>query len=336
MRKMIISNEILYSILAVIATLVIAFVVGTIIPGFERKYVHARIQQRIGPTVTSLGLMAPIKFFFKENIKPNSTVPGLYKSLPIICFIAIFLILLFLIPQTYAIGALASVIAIIGFLKVEEISYVLMGALSKSIMSLPMPFPDLVKGGIHLDGPRSFIEDISSKRAFRLIAFGSFPLYLSLFVPVSIVGSVYFKDIVNYQLIHGPILFSTAGVLGFIVFFIGYMILMNEYPFAILKTKADVIEGPYMEYASKYRSVIYLTRGFLIFTISMIFSVLFIGLPPDIFSWKILINIAIAFIFPLIMGIVSAFSPIFTNKQFYPVILATSLLGVLAIILGLL
>ncbi|MDR2623879.1 MAG: NADH-quinone oxidoreductase subunit H [Methanobrevibacter sp.] len=329
-------TEILYPVLAVISTLVIAFIIGTMIPGLERKYIHARIQQRIGPSVISPGIMAPIKFFFKENVSPNSTVPRLYKSLPIICFIAIFFILLFLIPQTYQMGVFASVISIIGFLKIEEFCYVLMGSLSKSIMSLPMPFPDLVKGAVHLNGERSFIEDVSSSRALRLIAFGSFPFYLSLFVPVSLVGSVYFKDIVDYQLSHGPILFSVPGILGFIVFFIGYMILMNEYPFAILKTKADVIEGPYMEYASKYRGVIYLTRGFLIFTLSTLFSVLFVGLPPNIFSWNILINIAIAFIFTLIMGIVSAFSPVFTNKQFYPAVVATSILGVLAIILSLL
>jgi energy-converting hydrogenase B subunit O len=329
-------TEILYPILAILLTIIIAFIIGTIIPGFERKYVHARIQQRIGPNPLSPGIMAPIKFFFKENIDPNSTVPRLYKSLPIICFIVILLILIFLMPQTYQIATFASVISIIGLLKVEEVCYVLMGSLSKSIMSISMPFPDLVKGGVHLNSERSFIEDISSSRALRLIAFGSFPLYISLFVPVVIVKSVYLKDIVDYQIIHGPILFSVAGILGFMIFFIGYMILMNEYPFAILKTKADVIEGPYMEYASKYRGIIYLTRGFLIFTLSMLFSVLFVGLPPDIFSWKILINIAIAFIFPLIMGIMSAFSPVFTNKQFYPVVVATSLLGVLAIVLSLL
>jgi len=331
-----ITTGVLNQVLAIVSAIIIAFIIGSIIPGFERKYVHARIQQRIGPSVISPGIMAPIKFLFKENIKPNSTVPGLYKSLPIICFIVILLILIFLMPQTYTITAIASVIAIIGFLKVEEIAYVLMGALSKSIMSLSMPFPDLVKGGLHTDSQRSYIEDISSKRAFRLISFGSFPLYLSLFVPVSIVGSVYLKDIVNYQAIHGPILFTTGGILGFIVFFVGYMILMNEYPFTILKAKADVIEGPYMEYASKYRSIVYFTRGFLIFTMSMIFSVLFIGTPLNIFSWKILINIAIAFIFPLIMGIISAFSPIFTNKQLYPTVIGTSLLGVLAIIVSLL
>ena len=326
----------LYSVLAVIATLGVAFIVGTFLPGIERKYVHARIQQRIGPPVTSPGIMAPIKFFFKKNIKINSPAPGLYKSLPTVCFIIIAVIILLLIPKMYVFGAFASVIAIIGLLKVEEICYVLMGSLSKSIMSKSLPFPDLAKGGIHLDSERSFLEDISSSRAFRLIAFGSFPLYLALFVPVVQSNSVYLLDIVNYQLINGPILFSAAGILGAIVFFIGYMILLNEYPFAILKTKVDVIEGPYMEYASKYRGIVYLCRGFLMFALGAIFSVLFLGMPPYILSWNILVNITVALIFPILAGIMSAFSPLFTYRQFYPVAIGTSLFGVFAIILTLL
>lgn len=325
-----------YSILAVIATLILAFLVGIILPGIERKYIHARIQQRIGPPVTSPGIMAPIKFFFKENIDPNSPAPGLYKSLPIVCFIVVFLILLALMPQIYSFSAFASVIAIIGFLKVEEVAYVLMGSLSKSVMSLGLPFPDIVKGAIHPNSERSYIEDISSSRAFRLIAFGSFPLYLALFIPVAITGSIFLGDIVAFQQANGPFILTLAGIIGTIVFFIGYMILLNEYPFAILKTKADVIEGPYMEYASKYRSFIYLTRGFLMFTLGILFSVLFIGIPPNIFSWGILVNILVALIFPVLMGIMSAFSPVFTYRQFYPVVISASLLGVLAIVIGLL
>ncbi|MEA4956386.1 NAD(P)H-quinone oxidoreductase subunit 1, chloroplastic [bioreactor metagenome] len=326
---------IIYSILAVIGTLVLALIVGTLLPGIERKYIQARIQQRIGPPVTSPGIMAPIKFFFKENISPNSPVPALYKSLPIVCFIVVVLILVALTPQMYFFGAFASIIAIIGFLKVEEVAYVLMGSLSKSIMSLGLPFPDIVKGASHPNAQRSYLEDLSSNRAFRMIAFGSFPLYLSIFIPVAMTGSIFLGDIVNYQHLNGPFILTVSGVIGTIVFFIGYMILLNEYPFNILKAKADVIEGPYMEYASKYRSFVYITRGFLMFTLGALFSVLFIGLPPNIFSWSILVNILVAVIFPVIMGIMSAFSPVFTYRQFYPVVVASSLLGVLGIAIGL-
>ena len=329
-------NTLVYSILAVIGTVLVCFLISTLLPGIERKYIHARIQQRIGPVVLAPGVMAPIKFMFKENVEISSPVPGLYKSLPIICFIVVLCVLVALTPQAYQFQALASLVAVVGFLKVEEICYVLMGALSKSVMSVRMPFPDKIKGATHLNSNRSFIEDISAKRSLRMITYGSFPLYLALFAPVTAAGSIFLSDIAAYQHANGPFLFTASGAIAAIVFFIGYMIILNEYPFSIIKAKSDVIEGPYMEYAAKYRAVVYLTRGFFMFVLGAIFSVLFIGVPPTILSWGILVNIAVALIFVFMMGILSAFSPVFTNRQLLPTILGSTLLGILAIVLGLL
>ena len=100
--------------LALILTVVVCFIISTLLPGIERKYVHARIQQRIGPPVTSPGIMAPLKFFYKKNIKPNATVPGLYKALPIVCFIVILVLLIALTPYATYIPALASLISVVG------------------------------------------------------------------------------------------------------------------------------------------------------------------------------------------------------------------------------
>ncbi|MGB9837349.1 respiratory chain complex I subunit 1 family protein [Methanothermobacter sp.] len=323
-----------YSIISVTGTVILGLIVSLWLPGIERKFVHARIQQRIGPPVSSPGLMAALKFFYKKTIEPCSPLPRLYNSLPIIGFISALLILLFLIPPMYTFGALASLVAVVGFLKIEEVIYVFMGSLSRSVMSLRMPFPDLAKGAKHPNVQRYFLEDLSAMRAFRLIAFGSFPLYIALFVPAVMAGSISIGDIVAYQAANGPVLFTLAGVIGTVAFFIGYMILLNEYPFAILKTKADVIEGPYMEYASKYRAFVYITRGFLMFTLGCLFSVLFIGVPPNILSWGILVNLAAAVIFPIIMAVFSAFAPVFTFKQFYPVTAAASVIGVLALVVA--
>ncbi len=330
------SNTIINSILAVIITVLVCFVVSTFLPGIERKYIHARIQQRIGPKVVAPGIMAPIKFMFKENVEVSSPVPGLYKSLPIICFIVVLCVLIALTPEAYKIPALASLVAIVGFLKVEEICYVLMGALSKSVMSVNMPFPDQIKGAVHNNTTRSFIEDISAKRSLRMITYGSFPLYLALFAPVTAARSIFLQDIVVFQQANGPFLFTVSGGIAAIVFFIGYMIILNEYPFSIIKAKSDVIEGPYMEYAAKYRAVVFLTRGFFMFVLGAIFSVLFIGVPPTIMSWGIIVNIVVALIFVFMMGIFSAFSPVFTNRQLLPTILGATLLGILSIVLGLL
>lgn len=321
-----------YSIIGAIGTIIIGFIISLWLPGLERKMIHARIQQRIGPPISSPGIMAPLKFFFKQTIRPYSPLPRLYNSLPLIGLLSVFLIFLFSVPETYHLGALASIVAIVGFLKIEEVIYVFMGSLSKSVMSLRMPFPDLAKGAKHPNVQRSFLEDISAMRAFRLIAFGSFPLYIAMFIPVVISKSIFLGDIVAYQKLHGPILFSVAGVIGAIVFFLGYMILLNEYPFVILKAKADVIEGPYMEYAAKWRALVYIMRGFLMFTLAMLFSVLFLGVPPSIFSWGILVNILVAVLFPMLMASFSAFAPIFTFKQFYPVTFGATILGVVALL----
>ena len=323
-------------ILAVIITILVCFVISTLLPGIERKYIHARIQQRIGPIVIAPGIMAPLKFMFKENVEISSPVPGLYKALPIICFIVVLCVLIALTPEAYKFPALASLVAVVGFLKVEEICYVLMGALSKSVMSVNMPFPDKIIGAAHNNSNRSFIEDISARRSLRMITYGSFPLYLALFAPITAARSIFLKDIVAYQQLNGPFLFTVSGGIAAIVFFIGYMIILNEYPFSIIKAKCDVIEGPYMEYAAKYRSIVYLTRGFFMFVLGAVFSVLFIGIPPTILSWGILVNIAVALIFVFMMGIFSAFSPVFTNRQLLPAILGATLLGILSIVLGLL
>ena len=244
--------------------------------------------------------------------------------------------LIALTPQAFAIPALSSLVAIVGLLKVEEICYVLMGALSKSVMSVRMPFPDQIKGAAHNNSNRSFIEDISSRRSLRMITYGSFPLYLALFAPITQSRSIFLADIVAYQQAHGPYLFTVSGAIAAIVFFIGYMIILNEYPFSIIKAKSDVIEGPYMEYASKYRAIVYLTRGFFMLVLGVLFSVLFLGIPPVITSVNILINIVVALVLVFMMGIMSAFSPVFTNRQLLPTILGTTLLGILAIALGVL
>ena len=214
-------------IFAVVITVLVCFIISTLLPGIERKYIHARIQQRIGPPVTSPGIMAPLKFMFKENVNISSPVPGLYKALPVICFIVVLCVMIALTPQAYMIPALASLVAIVGFLKVEEICYVLMGALSKSVMSVNMPFPDQIKGAAHNNANRSFIEDISAKRSLRMITYGSFPLYLALFAPVTAAGSIFLQDIVSFQQVNGPFLFTVSGGIAAIVFFIGYMIILN-------------------------------------------------------------------------------------------------------------
>ncbi|MDO5851740.1 MAG: NADH-quinone oxidoreductase subunit H [Methanobacteriaceae archaeon] len=317
---------------AIIATFIIAVIVGLWLPGIQRKYVQARIQQRIGPPVSSPGIFATTKFFLKESVTPNATMPRMYNALPLITLIVVAVLFITLMPYVYGFGAFASVVAIVGLLKVEEVMYLFMSSSSQSILSKTMPFPDHAKGGVHLDAKKSFLEQISANRSLRLVTFGSLPLYLAMFIPVIMAGSMKLQNIVLVQRATGPFLLSVPGIIGAIAFFVGFLVVLNEYPFSYLKGKSDVIDGPILEYMAKSRGVYFIAHSFLLFVGSSIFSTLYLGLPPSL-SIDLLGPIVCSIIISMAGAAVSAFSPLFTNREFYPTVVATTgvaLVGILA------
>lgn len=155
---------------SIIVTFIIAGIVCLWLPGIEKK-VEARVQQRIGPNLSSPGLYMTLKFFFKEVLSPNARMPRVYNALPFVILLIVSVILIILTPgvMLYVGGAAASLVALVGLLKVEEIVYLFMSSFSQSIMSKTMPFPDQSKGGKHLDAKQSFIEQVSASRSLRLI-----------------------------------------------------------------------------------------------------------------------------------------------------------------------
>ncbi len=334
--------------LAVLAT-------GFIIPGLERK-VQARIQQRVGPPILTPGLWQVFKFIYKQRITPNSPMPRLFHSIPIIGVFVMFFLVLFTTPEWWPINAFATVVVVVGFIKVIEFLFMAIGSLSRSFLSVGMPYADQVKGAVMKGEYRRFFEQQSVIRAFKLITIGSFPMYVAIFVPVVIARSIYFSDIVQFQgfnpafvfpggiidlmylgkiLNLEPILFTFPGFLAGIVYFIGYIMVLNEYPFSIEKAKSDVLEGPSLEYAAWARGGYYLMRQSILFAMSSVFITLFIGLPPTLNLPLLLVHCLLCIIMPILFSIVSAFSPILTFKQIYPVSIGFSALGFLAMIISL-
>ena len=57
------------SVLAVILTVLVCFVISTLLPGIERKYVHARIQ-------TLLAIRKNLALRNQENLKSLDCSPG--------------------------------------------------------------------------------------------------------------------------------------------------------------------------------------------------------------------------------------------------------------------
>jgi len=322
----------IYSLLGLILSVVgiplIAFAVSTLIPGIQRK-IQARIQRRIGPSILTPGFWALLKFLAKEVKKPYSEMPRLYNLLTIFGFLVVWVILASTtVPYIHVVS---NIIFITALLKVKEMIYIIMGSLSNSIMGVRMPIPDICKGSDFRDILRMSLEQLGALRAYKLITVGSFPLYIGLILPFISKKSIFLDSIVGSNF-----LFTLPGIFGAIAYFIGFVVLTGEYPFSIMHTKADVIEGPTLEYSGRYRAIYLSFKELLMITLGSLFATLYLGIYPDVNDpITIVINFGVAFILPILSSILGAYSPVLTFRQIYPISLYTTAVGFLGVLLTL-
>jgi len=298
-----------------------------LLPGIVRK-IQARVQQRIGPGILTPGLFAILKFVFKHKPVISSPMPTLYKWSPAVGVAAMYCVVIFLTPQWAGILGLGSMVAIIGLLKVEEFVYVVMGYLSSNILSVRLPYPDTAKGSKWPDARRSTLENWGSVRMWKMIVFSSLPLYVAMFIPVAFTRSISIVDIVNSQAGWNCLIFRVPGAIGAGVYFLGYIALLNDYPFSIGKAKADLVEGPMLELASSWRASYYLMRALVMFAASSIFVTLFFGASLDpLDGYRLIVHLLLVLILPIFGAILSAFSPILTFRQVVPLSTIATLIG---------
>ncbi|EHP83593.1 respiratory chain complex I subunit 1 family protein [Methanotorris formicicus] len=316
-------------ILSAIGIPLIAFSLSTWIPGMQRK-IQARIQQRIGPSIATPGFWALFKFLYKIPKEPVAKMPNLYKTLPLVSFVVLWAV--FALTTLIHYHILSNEIGLIGLLKIEEMVYIIMGSLSNTVMGIRMPFIDECKGSGFLGTIKMTLEQLGAVRAFKMITIGSFPFYLATFIPFISQHSIFLKDVVGNMF-----LFTLGGLFGALCYLIGYIIMLKEYPFSIMHTKADVIEGPTMEYSAKYRALYLCVKELLMITLGSLFATLYLGIAPDISNpITIVINLAVAMLFPIIAAIVNAFTPVFTFRQVYPMSLFATTLGIIGVLCTLL
>ena len=218
-------------------------------------------------------------------------------------------------------------VGLAGLLKVEEASYVFMGSYSRSVMSADMPYPDVAVGA-KPSGVKTYFEDVAALRSLKMVTLGSFPYYAALAVPFAHAGSLYVSDV----LAHPPVILSLSGVVGVFVYFIGYNIIANNRPFDIVKPKVDVIEGPFMECASKWRALAYLMRGLVLFVPSSVFVTLYVGVPFDVTDPRLLAaHLAASTMLPSLAALMKAYSPVLTFRQIMPVSYRFTAVGLVAV-----
>lgn len=315
-------------VLSVIGIPLIAFAISTWIPGIQRK-IQARIQQRKGPSISSPGFWAIFKYLYKQTMEPVSSLPKLYKFMPVVSFVVIWAVLA--LTTVTGFHVVSNEIGIVGLLKIEEMGYIIMGSLASTVMGIRMPMIDECKGSSFIGHIKMTLEQLSAVRAFKLITVGSFPFYLATLLPFIPQKSIFLSELIG-----DSFLFTLGGLFGALAYVIGYIIMTKDYPFSIMHTKADVIEGPTMEYSGKYRALYLSVKELLMITLGSLFATLYLGIAPDILNpITIVLNLLVALIFPIISAIVSAYTPVFTFRQIYPVSLFATVLGLIGALLAL-
>ncbi len=194
--------------LNILLNVIIAFLIGSILFGLQRK-IMARIQGRPGPPVIQ-HLLHTLKFFIKESAFPKTAAMPFYIAITaMLCVIWVAAVIVG--PVTG--GSLLLIFAIYAIHKIVEHNA---GSSSGS------PY-----------GKLSCVRAVYSAAA-------EVPLFAVLIIIYLKAGTMNITSIVNYQSVHGPLLFAIP--LAALMFFVLILSKSPYSPFAITKGK-DIISG---------------------------------------------------------------------------------------------
>lgn len=223
---------------------------------YERKMI-GRIQDRLGPNrVGPYGIFQPfadmLKIFVKEYVTPEGADVVPYNLSPILAVGAVLLVWAVIPFGPNIVGVdltvgLLFVIAAGGF---GELAIMLAGWGSNNKFAL--------LGGF---------------RAVAMLLSYEVPMVFTMLVPALMANSLNLNEIVRAQTI--PFLFTAP--LAAIVFFISQVAEAARSPFDVVEADSELVAGFMTEYAGLKFGMFYVAEFLHAFTISLLFSVLFLA-----------------------------------------------------------
>jgi energy-converting hydrogenase A subunit J len=216
----------------ILINVIIAFLAGSLLLGLHRK-IMARVQKRPGPPIVQQ-LIHSLKFFFKETAIPNTVSKVFYIGI------------VFILALIWVVGVIVGPVAHDSLLIIFGVYAVYKIVEHNSGSSSGSPY-----------GKLSCVRAVLS-------AATELPLFASIVFVYLITGSMNIGEIITYQSIHGPLIFSVP--LAALMFFMLIITKSPYSPFAITKDKA-LISGFETEHFG-------FLRGFMLFSESIAWYVL--------------------------------------------------------------
>ncbi|AXV36763.1 MAG: NADH-quinone oxidoreductase subunit H [Methanobacteriaceae archaeon] len=226
----------------ILLNVIIAFLVGSILFGYQRK-IMARIQTRPGPPIIQ-HLLHTLKFYIKESTFPKTAAMPFYVAIAsMLCAIWVSAVIVGPVLE----GSLLLIFAIYALHKIVEHNA---GSSSGS------PY-----------GKLSCVRAVFSAAA-------EVPLFAVLIIIYLKTGTMVIGDIVNYQTLNGPLIYAIP--LAAAMFFVLILSKAPYSPFAITKGK-DIISGYETEHFGVLRGYLMISESIAWYMLLWVFLTVFIG-----------------------------------------------------------
>jgi len=226
----------------ILLNVIIAFLVGSILFGYQRK-IMARIQTRPGPPIIQ-HLLHTLKFYIKESTFPKTAAMPFYVAIAsMLCAIWVSAVIVGPVLE----GSLLLIFAIYALHKIVEHNA---GSSSGS------PY-----------GKLSCVRAVFSAAA-------EVPLFAVLIIIYLKTGTMVIGDIVNYQTLNGPLIYAIP--LAAVMFFVLILSKAPYSPFAITKGK-DIISGYETEHFGVLRGYLMISESIAWYMLLWVFLTVFIG-----------------------------------------------------------
>ena len=247
----------------ILVNVLIAFLIGSLLLGLYRKVV-ARVQTRPGPPIIQY-LLHLLKFYIKESSFTKTAAMPFYLGIASIMMV-IWITAVIVGPVVQ--GSLLIIFAVYALHKIVEHNA---GSSSGS------PY-----------GKLSCVRAVYSAAA-------EVPLFSVLVIIYLKTGSMGITDIINYQSIHGPLLYSIP--LAAAMFFVLIISKAQYTPFSITKGK-DIVSGYETEHYGLLRGYLMISESIKWYMLLWVFLTVFLGAlgPVGYLIGMVVMTVGIAFI----------------------------------------
>ncbi|MCX7785030.1 MAG: NADH-quinone oxidoreductase subunit H [candidate division WOR-3 bacterium] len=230
-------------------------VIGLLLTWVDRK-VSARIQWRVGPPWYQ-PFADFLKLLSKETLIPEGASRFVFLLAPILSVSAVtaIAVMLFYMNFNPTQSFVGDLIVLIYLLAIPPLATIIGASASKNPLSA-----------------------IGASREMTLYFGYELPFLIAILtVVIKTGGLIRIGDIVIYQQINGPLLYSVSGIIAFIVLIICVQAKLGYVPFDIAEAEQELMAGVYTEYSGFALGLFKLSKAMMLFLLPCLEITLFWG-----------------------------------------------------------